>query len=151
MLRTGSVIIPGDGRALISFTSRGDVARFVAHVLTTLPPSKLINREFRVEGERTVRNTCPHLLNVGLSFFRYFVQSLQSIVNGYQERMGNSLAVNYLPVYALREAVEKNVGDVLSHIRLAWALGKGVVGERDELDNYEYSDWNPATALDVIV
>ena len=55
ILEKGEATIPGDGTALISFTDRRDVARYVAYVLTTLPPTRLANREFRIEGQRAVR------------------------------------------------------------------------------------------------
>jgi len=48
-------VIPGDGNALISFTDRRDVGRYVAYVLTMLPQKSLGNREFRIEGQRVVR------------------------------------------------------------------------------------------------
>ncbi|KAJ7621220.1 hypothetical protein FB45DRAFT_839060 [Roridomyces roridus] len=48
--------ITGTGNVPGSFTSIGDIAAFVAHVLTTLPPSELENRIFRLEGERATLN-----------------------------------------------------------------------------------------------
>jgi hypothetical protein len=39
----------------MSSTSIGDVARFVAHVLTALPRAQFEGARFRIEGERTVR------------------------------------------------------------------------------------------------
>lgn len=53
-LENGKVTINGKGDALVSFTARTDLARFVAHVLTALPAERLANRVFRIEGERTV-------------------------------------------------------------------------------------------------
>ncbi|KAJ7678478.1 NAD(P)-binding protein [Mycena rosella] len=52
----GKVRIVGTGEVPVSFTSVPDIAGFVAHVLTTLPPSELENREFRMEGERATLN-----------------------------------------------------------------------------------------------
>jgi uncharacterized protein YbjT (DUF2867 family) len=52
---TGKVSVAGDGNTQISFTSRPDIARYLAHVLTNLPPDQLKNRSFIIEGDRKVR------------------------------------------------------------------------------------------------
>ncbi|KAJ7677336.1 NAD(P)-binding protein [Mycena rosella] len=52
----GKVRIVGKGEVPVSWTSIPDIAGFVAHVLTTLPPSELENRGFRIEGDRTTMN-----------------------------------------------------------------------------------------------
>ncbi|KAJ7173606.1 hypothetical protein C8R46DRAFT_991414 [Mycena filopes] len=52
----GKIQIVGKGDAPVSFTSIPDIAGFVAHVLTTLPPSALENRILRLEGERSTLN-----------------------------------------------------------------------------------------------
>ncbi|KAK0474675.1 hypothetical protein EDD18DRAFT_1220101 [Armillaria luteobubalina] len=50
---TGKVnLVVGTGNTPASFTADEDVGGFVAHVLTTLPPSELHDRIFRIEGER---------------------------------------------------------------------------------------------------
>ncbi|TFK76170.1 NAD(P)-binding protein [Pluteus cervinus] len=46
------VSIVGKGDTPISFTSRADIAGFLAHVLTTYPPEKLDDKVFRIEGDR---------------------------------------------------------------------------------------------------
>ncbi|KAJ7510295.1 hypothetical protein B0H11DRAFT_1182859 [Mycena galericulata] len=48
----GKIRIVGKGDAQVSFTAVSDIAGFVAHVLTTLPPSELENRIFRIQGDR---------------------------------------------------------------------------------------------------
>ena len=53
-LKSGSVGAGGDGNAKASFTSRTDIARYVAYVLTSLPPTDIKNKTFRIEGERAV-------------------------------------------------------------------------------------------------
>ncbi|KAJ7352397.1 hypothetical protein DFH08DRAFT_858788 [Mycena albidolilacea] len=54
---SGSKIkVIGKGEAPLSVTSVADIAGFVAHVLTTVPPSELENRSLRLEGERTSLN-----------------------------------------------------------------------------------------------
>jgi hypothetical protein len=53
---TGKFLILGKGDAFFSTTALDDVAGFTAHVLTSLPPAKLHDATFRVEGERTSFN-----------------------------------------------------------------------------------------------
>lgn len=49
---TGSVHVVGTGDVPLSLTAEEDVAGFVAHITTTLPPAELANRTFRVQGDR---------------------------------------------------------------------------------------------------
>ncbi|KAK0216173.1 hypothetical protein IW262DRAFT_1398447 [Armillaria fumosa] len=50
---TGKInLVVGTGNTPGSVTADEDVGGFVAHVLTTLPPSELHDRIFRIEGER---------------------------------------------------------------------------------------------------
>ncbi|KAJ7723003.1 hypothetical protein DFH07DRAFT_759717 [Mycena maculata] len=58
----GIVRIIGKGTAPVSFTAVPDIAGFVAHVLTTLPPAELEDRVFRLEGERLCMNDIGALL-----------------------------------------------------------------------------------------
>ncbi|KAJ7071406.1 hypothetical protein C8F01DRAFT_432983 [Mycena amicta] len=46
----------GEGEVPVSFTSAPDIAGFVVHVLTTLPPAELENKAFRIEGDRIKAN-----------------------------------------------------------------------------------------------
>ncbi|KAJ7119613.1 hypothetical protein C8R44DRAFT_788512 [Mycena epipterygia] len=52
----GKIQIVGKGDVPVSFTSLADVAGFVAYVLTTLPPTEVENRIFRLEGDRACLN-----------------------------------------------------------------------------------------------
>ncbi|KAK0193150.1 NAD(P)-binding protein [Armillaria mellea] len=50
---TGKInLVVGTGNTPGSFTADEDVGGFVAHMLTTIPPSELNDRIFRIEGER---------------------------------------------------------------------------------------------------
>ncbi|KAJ7133633.1 hypothetical protein C8R44DRAFT_611289 [Mycena epipterygia] len=49
----GKINIAGYGNMPCSFTASDDVAGFVAHVLTSLPPEELFNRTFRLQGDRS--------------------------------------------------------------------------------------------------
>lgn len=55
-LVNGKGIAGGDGNTPISWTSAPDVASFLVHVLTTMPPSELEWRAFHIEGERAVNS-----------------------------------------------------------------------------------------------
>lgn len=50
----GKVTIRGEGNAMMSMTSVGDVARFVTHVLIALPREQIEWTKFRIEGDRQV-------------------------------------------------------------------------------------------------
>jgi len=52
-LDSGKFKIVGKGETKGSFTAIEDIAGFTAHVLTTLPPPKLENAIFRIEGANT--------------------------------------------------------------------------------------------------
>ena len=53
-VKSRSVTVGGDGNAKLSFTSRPDIGRYLAYVLSTLPPSETKNKTFRIESERLV-------------------------------------------------------------------------------------------------
>ncbi|KAF5338102.1 hypothetical protein D9758_015383 [Tetrapyrgos nigripes] len=56
------VNIIGKGESPISCTAEEDAGGFIAHTLTTLPPSQLSNAHFRLEGERlTIRQIAQRL------------------------------------------------------------------------------------------
>ncbi|KAG2152622.1 uncharacterized protein EDB93DRAFT_1082967 [Suillus bovinus] len=52
LTETGKFHIVGKGDKPGSFTAISDVAGYVAHVLTTQPPSHLLDVELRIEGQR---------------------------------------------------------------------------------------------------
>ncbi|KAJ7742597.1 hypothetical protein B0H16DRAFT_1693769 [Mycena metata] len=52
----GKIRVIGKGDTPVSFTSLSDIAGFVVHALTTLPPAALENRIFRLEGDRATSN-----------------------------------------------------------------------------------------------
>lgn len=49
-LDSGKFKILGKGQTKASFTAPDDISGFIAHVLTTLPPSELANKIFSIEG-----------------------------------------------------------------------------------------------------
>ncbi|KAG2070655.1 NAD(P)-binding protein [Suillus decipiens] len=52
----GKFLVLGKGDTSFSTTALDDAAGFTAHILTTLPPAKLHDATFRIEGERTSFN-----------------------------------------------------------------------------------------------
>ncbi|KAK1215132.1 hypothetical protein PQX77_022268 [Marasmius sp. AFHP31] len=62
------VNIVGKGERPISFTDEADIGGFVAHVLTTLPPSELVDRCFRIEGDHTTILELGKRLNKEVAF-----------------------------------------------------------------------------------
>jgi len=52
LTETGKFHIASKGDMPGSFTAISDVAGYVAHILTTLPPSRLLDVEVRIEGQR---------------------------------------------------------------------------------------------------
>ncbi len=53
-VKSGKVAVGADGNAPISWTTRTDLARFLAHVLVHSPASRLQNQVLRPEGDRAV-------------------------------------------------------------------------------------------------
>ncbi|EIM79830.1 NAD-P-binding protein [Stereum hirsutum FP-91666 SS1] len=84
-LANGKGIAGGDGTMPISWTAISDVASFLAHVLTSLPPSELEWRTFRIEGERA---------------------SMSDIYQAYENKTGKKVEVTYRSTPELQEQAE---------------------------------------------
>ncbi|KAH9957369.1 NAD-P-binding protein [Russula dissimulans] len=124
-VKGGKVSVGGDGNSKISWTTRSDLARFLAHVLVHAPASRLQNQTLRVEGDRV---------------------SFNEIFRGYEERTGNKLEVTYRSVESLRQKVAENPYDFDADLHLNWTID-GLVGEPD---NGLYPGWNPTKVVDVV-
>ncbi|VDC05070.1 unnamed protein product [Peniophora sp. CBMAI 1063] len=125
--KSGSVGVGGDGNAKASFTSRTDIARYVAYVLTALPPSESKNKTFRIEGERA---------------------SLNEIFAAYEKKYGVKLQVKYTSVEELQKRVKENPQDIVSFWQSVMATGGSAVGS--PLDNGLFPDWNPKPVIDFL-
>jgi len=125
----GKATIGPNGDALMSWTARVDVASFLAHVLTSLPPSKLENSIWRVEGERT---------------------SFNAIFAGYEARTGTKINATYTPKEVLEANIKANPFDIKSVLLLQWSEGGGVVGTPEEVSNAVWPEWKPTKALDAL-
>ncbi|KAA1474793.1 NAD-P-binding protein [Dentipellis sp. KUC8613] len=128
-IKGGKFTVGGDGNAPVSFTSRTDIGRFLAYTLTTLPPSQLSNKTFRIEGDRI---------------------SFNDIAKQYEAKTGKKVEVSYRSIADLEAAVKANAQDFPSVLHLSWAQGGGVVGKPEELSNGLYPGWNPKKVIDVI-
>ncbi|KAA1474792.1 NAD-P-binding protein [Dentipellis sp. KUC8613] len=128
-INSGKVTVGGDGNTPLSWTSRTDIGRFVAHALTTLPPNELNNKIFRIEGDR-------------LSFNEVFKQ--------YEAKTRKKIAVAYRSIAELEAAVKANGADFSSFFHLAWAQGGGLTGKKEDLANGLFPGWNPKKVIDVI-
>jgi len=129
-LANGKAVISGEGTSPISFTSRRDVARFLAHVLTTLPPGELDWRAFRIEGDH---------------------QSMNGLMAEYKKKSGKPLEITHRSRADLEQAVKDSPLDVPSTLLLSWDKGEGVVGTPDQLSNPVWPEWNPKKAVDVLL
>ncbi|TFY63674.1 hypothetical protein EVG20_g6215 [Dentipellis fragilis] len=128
-IKSGKVSIGGDGNSLVSFTSRPDIARFLAHVLTTLTPDQLNNKILRIEGER-------------IPFSEVFKQ--------YEEKTGTKLEITYRSIADLEAAVKANPADFVSVLHLGWAQGDAVVGKKEDVSNGLFPGWNPKKVIEVL-
>ncbi|TFY63178.1 hypothetical protein EVG20_g6419 [Dentipellis fragilis] len=127
--RSAHVLVGGDGDAPISWTSRQDIARYLAHVLTTAAPDQLKGKIFRIEGERA---------------------SLNEIYKQYAAKTGKKVDITYRSIDDLRTALENSPWDFTSLMSLTFAEGRGTVGDVGDVTNGEYPKWNPKKVAEVI-
>ncbi|EJU04366.1 NADP-binding protein [Dacryopinax primogenitus] len=126
----GKVQISGKGDTPISFTYRRDIGRFLAHILTELPPEELAWKTLRIESDRTTMN---------------------KIAAEYERRSGKKLEVTHRSLEEMREAVRNSPLDVSETLRLDWELGGGTAGTPEQLDNKLWPEFNPTSAVDVLL
>lgn len=114
----GKFLVLGKGDASFSTTALDDVAGFTAHVLTTLPPAKLHDASFRVEGERTSFNKVGALYTASKNITVEHVTSLpegyvkQTLLQGlFEQGRGSSGWDNY---------ADKDVPENASSGNAAW-------------------------------
>ncbi|KLO07657.1 NAD-P-binding protein [Schizopora paradoxa] len=122
----GKVKFGGQGDAPISWTTRRDAARFIAHALTVFPKDKLEGREIRIEGDR---------------------QSFNEPFARFEERKSVKLDISRQSREELESRVKANPNDIFAISFLAWDLGGGIL---ENLANGEWPEWWPESVLDVI-
>jgi hypothetical protein len=143
-VKSGKVAVGGDGKAPISWTSRTDIARFLAYVLTNTPASRLQNQVLRLEGDRVVSQfVSPCHRDV---YRMMWLQSFNEVFRAYEQRTGTKLDVTYRTVDSLRAKLAENAYDFDAHLHILWATD-GLVGEPD---NGLYPQWNPTKVIDIL-
>ncbi|KAJ7634964.1 hypothetical protein FB45DRAFT_478434 [Roridomyces roridus] len=65
---TDKFTIVGTGETPLSLTAIEDIAGFVAYVLTTLPPSSLQDKVFRIQGDRATPKEIAALFNAPIEY-----------------------------------------------------------------------------------
>lgn len=124
----GKATIVGKGDSPISFTSRRDIGRFVAHALTQFPTEKLANQTLRIEGDRKTFNEVFDLV---------------------EKKSGKKLEVTRRDLeFVRKEVTEKAFAPetIIEQLFLAWNDGYGFVGE----PLATYPGWNPAKVEDFL-
>lgn len=147
----GKIDIKGQGTAPISFTTREDIASYLAYVLTSLPKKDLEWRVFRIEGDRLVSDQVYlHELGRFLNDNIAYNQSLNEIPDILVNKLGKKIKVTHQRREVLEEALKKNPADFLSALLLHWDTNGGSVGTPEQLDNKEYPEWHPKKVADVL-
>ncbi|KZT55911.1 NAD(P)-binding protein [Calocera cornea HHB12733] len=127
-LVNGKFEVAGTGNSPVTFTSRKDIARYVVHVLTSLPPSKLENHVFKVEGQRI---------------------SVKGVAEEYEKRTGKKIEITSVPLEVVKDQAAKNPGDFKSWFALYLEL-HGTVGKKEEV-NVDWPELNPESVVDAIL
>lgn len=150
-LANGKGIAGGDGNTPISWTSTSDVASFLVHVLTTMPPSELEWCAFYLEGERAVSSHELSPVSLLLTLFLCSTQSLNEIYKAYEARSGNKVEVTYRSIPELQKTMKNNPKDIGSMWQCLWALGVGIVGTPEQVSESirVWPEWNPKKISDV--
>jgi hypothetical protein len=126
-IKSNKVSVGGDGNAKITFTSRPDIGRYVAHAFTRFPFEQLQNKIFRVQGD-------------GVSF--------NEIFKAFETKRNKKIDVTYIPINELKERIAENGRDISTVIHLEWAEGRGLVGE--PLDNDKWLEWKPSKVIEYL-
>jgi hypothetical protein len=115
--------IVGKGETAFSATSRHDIGRFVAHVLTTAAPAELAWRTFRFEGDRL---------------------TLHEVAARAERKLGTTIEITYLDF----DEVKKNYDtDFFAFLTTVVEDGRAASGSPEEAQatvSKYFPDWNPA-------
>ncbi|KAK4058763.1 hypothetical protein OIO90_000209 [Microbotryomycetes sp. JL221] len=117
------VDIVGDGNNPVPQTTRQDVARFVAHVLTTQDPQSLANKHLDIRGD---------------------LVSFNHAVELWRHSHDNApVEVRYTSISDAREQSKAGgPSGFLAYLRAEWAESKAV--SQSETANDLFPDWNPS-------
>ncbi|KAF1314196.1 Isoflavone reductase p3, partial [Globisporangium splendens] len=119
----GRMTIVGKGETAFSATSRHDIGRFVAHVLTTVAPAELAWSTFRFEADRL---------------------TLHEVAARAEHKLGTTIEITYLDF----DEIKKNYDtDFFAFLTTVIEDGRAAAGSLEEaqatVDKY-FPDWNPA-------
>ncbi|KZO93425.1 NAD-binding protein [Calocera viscosa TUFC12733] len=127
-LANGKIEVGGTGNGVTTFTSRTDIARYVAYALTSLPASTLHNHVFKVEGERT---------------------SINAALKAYEARTGKKIDITYVPLEVVKERAKNNPADFKSFLALMFELD-GPNEPKEEM-NVEWPEFKPQTVVEAML
>ncbi|KAK4704556.1 hypothetical protein P7C70_g1660, partial [Phenoliferia sp. Uapishka_3] len=121
----------GKGDTPIGFTARPDIASFLAHTLTSLPPSKLSNAIFRLEGDR---------------------KSFNEVVGIYEKtHPGKKVTVTHTPIEEAKSKVAKDpsAATFVTYLLVSLEEGKSIYNS-GPLDNELFPEWKPQTIESIL-
>ncbi len=78
------------------------------------------------------------------------VKSLNEIYKQYAAKTGKKVDITYRNIDDHRTALENSPWDFTSLMSLAFAEGRGTVGDVGDVTNGEYPKWNPKKVAEVI-
>ncbi|EPQ50339.1 NAD P-binding protein [Gloeophyllum trabeum ATCC 11539] len=127
----GKITIAGEGKTPVSWTTRRDIARFIAYVTTRLSPDQLYWKEFPIEGDR---------------------KTLNEVAEAYLAKTGKKYEVTHTPRSELEAALKENPNNFVAWLKLAWEQGEGLTAKTpEETANKLYPDWNPTPVVDALI
>ncbi|EPQ51668.1 NAD P-binding protein [Gloeophyllum trabeum ATCC 11539] len=134
----GRVAIAGEGNTPISYTTRRDVARFVAHALTTPSPEQLYWKSLCIQGDR---------------------KTLNEVAQGYMAKSGRHLEITYTPISQQEQILQDNppfsVPAIIAYLKhsSSWEIGGADLQSKspEGLSNDLWPEWNPTSAVDALI
>ncbi|EJU01946.1 NADP-binding protein [Dacryopinax primogenitus] len=125
-LKNGTAEVGGTGDGLVSFTARPDIARFVAHILTTVPASELPRKIFQMEGERI---------------------SVNGVITGYEKATGKKIDVTRVPMDVVHANLAK--GDFKAFLQFVFETA-GTTGPAEDM-NVDWPDFHPMSVVESLL
>lgn len=128
--RAGRITVVGTGEKPFSLTSRPDIGRFVAHVLTTASPSDLEWAELPIEGDR---------------------KSPLEIKAIAEKKLGKKMRIRHVDYDQNAAEVEY---DVVARLHQMVEDGNALTGPKADVDatiNKFYPNWNPSSVEEFIL
>ncbi|KAH7096415.1 NAD(P)-binding protein [Auriculariales sp. MPI-PUGE-AT-0066] len=122
-----TITIVGKGTTPISFTTRSDIADFVAYTLTRIPATKLENAAIGIEGDR---------------------RTLASLKQTFEEVIGGEFKLVHRDADEVAKVVrEKREAAILDSVLLSAELGEHLT---ENPQNALYPEWKPLTVTEAI-